>query len=80
LQSVIDVFQEYVRESGADSAGEKQSPALTITNQQRPEVLAGALRLGVAADDKLLLLGQLDFDPSTATPSTLIKRVRPFSD
>jgi hypothetical protein len=36
--------------------------------------------LGVTADDKLLLLGQFDFDPGAAAPAVLVERIRPFED
>jgi hypothetical protein len=80
LQTVIEVFQEFVRESATDSAGKEELVGLIVTNQQRAEILAGAFWLGVSADHELLLAGQLDFDPGTATPSTLVKRIGPFSD
>jgi hypothetical protein len=46
----------------------------------RAEVLAASFWRGVAADDKLLLLSQLNFDPRTATATSLVKRIRSFGD
>ena len=77
LQTVIKLFQEFVRKSGADSTGKNQSIRFIVTNQQRAEILAASLWLGVAADNELLLLGQVDFQPGAATPSTFVKRIRP---
>ena len=58
----------------------KQSVRSIVADEQRTEVRAAAFGRRVADDDELLLLGEFDFDPSTAASATLVERIRPFGD
>jgi hypothetical protein len=57
---------------GGRSTGEKESVRTVVPDQQSAEIFAVAFGWGGAADDELLLLGQLDFDPGTAAASALV--------
>jgi hypothetical protein len=68
------------RETGTDAAGEQEPSWIVRSNKQSTKVLATTSGWRVAADDKLLLLGQFDFNPRTAASASLVKRVRSFGD
>jgi len=46
-----------------------------VTDKQSAKVFAAAFWWGVTADDELLLLGKLDFDPGAGAPATLVQRI-----
>ena len=72
------MLQSLLGEAGANSAGEQEAVWALVANQQSAEVLAAAFGWGVAADNKLLLPSQFDFNPGAAAPAALVKRIRPF--
>jgi hypothetical protein len=76
----IKVRQEPFGEASTDPPGEQEAVGTLVTDKQSAEVFAAAFGRGVAADDELLLLGQLDFDPGTAAPAGLVERIRSFGD
>ena len=43
-----------------------------VANEQGAEIFASAFGERVAADDKLLLLGEFDFDPATVRSAKLV--------
>ena len=74
------MLQGFLRETRADSAGEQVAVRALLTDKQRAEVLAAAFRPSIAANHKLLLLGQLDLDPGAAASAGLVGRSRSFGD
>jgi hypothetical protein len=50
------------------------------SNKQCTKALATTSGRRVAANDKLLLLGQFDFNPGAAAPAGLVVRIRLFGD
>jgi len=55
-------------EASANPTSKKETVRTVVTDEQRAEVFAAAFGWCVATDDELLLLGQFDFDPGTASP------------
>jgi len=66
------MLQGFLGEAGADVAGEQEAVRALVTNKQSAEVFAAAFWRGVAAADKLLLLGQFDFDPGAAASEAVL--------
>jgi hypothetical protein len=62
--------------SGANFTRIKQRIALVVSNDHRIEGIAGR----VTADDKLLTLVDLIFDPGAAALSRFVKRILPLGD
>src|SRR5438094_110527 len=63
-QALREVGERCTVESGADTTGVVELAALVMdADQQRPESLTGAGRLGVAADHELLAAAALHLEP-----------------
>ena len=67
-------------EAGSDSAGKFKFLAFVEANKQRAKILSRAFRLGVSADNKFLLLMELDFDPCSGALSGLIPGTAAFTN
>src|SRR6202012_4298330 len=75
-QRVVQAGQRGPVEAGADLAGvAEQAVVVVVAEQQGAEPDAGALRVGVAADDELLAVQALELQPVAAAPG-LVARVR----
>ena len=72
LKLRVEICQELVRESSADSAGEHEPLRTIVADQQRAEVFPVSFRECVASDSKLLRLGDLEFDAGTASPAAFV--------
>ena len=53
---------------------------LVVADRQGAEVAAGTFRECVPADNELLGFGDLELDPGSAAPATLVDRGLPLSD
>ena len=80
LQAIIEGLQSSFGKAGTNSTGEKESFRPVITDKQSAKVFAAAFRRGITADDELLLLGKLDFDPGSGAPAGLVQRIWSFCD
>ena len=74
------MLQGFLGEAGADSAGEQEAVRALVADQQSSEVFAAAFGRCVAANNKLLVLGQFDFDPGAAASAGLVQRIGSFGD
>jgi len=63
LKLRVEICQELVRKTGADSAGEHEALRTLVTDQQRTKVAPASFRQCVTADYELLRLGNLEFLP-----------------
>src|SRR6185436_3039968 len=80
LEFRVKTGEELVVEARANFACADQFVPFVIPDQQRAEVQARALRFGVSANHKLLLMRDLDLDPCAGAPSRLIERFGFFPD
>src|ERR1700757_4358624 len=74
------MLQDLLGEAGADPAGEQEAVRALVADKQSAEISAAAFGWRVAADHKLLLLGQFNFDPGATAPAGLVERIRFFAD
>jgi hypothetical protein len=74
-----EALEQLVVETGPDLAGVDQVVALPVAEQQSAEAVPGPLRVGVAADHQLLLVGALELQP-VARPPGRVGRVGPLGD
>ena len=72
LKLRIEIRQDLVRKTSADSAGEHEPLRTIVADQQRAEVFPVSFRECVASDSKLLRLGDLEFDAGTASPAAFV--------
>ena len=70
----------FVVETRADLAAKEQLFLFVVTNEHRAKVLPRAGWRSVTADDELLFIRALEFDPRAAPSSRLINRVRQLAD
>src|SRR5712692_11552325 len=68
MDPFVDFLQSFLIKAGADLAHVDKVSALVVESEhQRSEILAAAFRIGVSADDALLALRNLDFQPIART-------------
>jgi hypothetical protein len=72
LEAIVQSLQSSFGKAGTNSTGEKEAFGPVVTHKQSAKVFAAAFWWGVTADDELLLLGQLDFDPGAAASTRLV--------
>ena len=80
VKSLMERFQDFLIEAGADFRGELQFLIFEIADDERAEMLAGAARLRVTADDEFLLAGPFEFHPRAASPPDFVCGILPLRD
>ena len=64
--------KKFFAKAGSDSASKFKFLAFVKAHKQRAKILSRPFRFGVSADNKFLLLMELDFDPCSGALSGLI--------
>ena len=80
LEAIVQMLQGFLGEAGANSAREQEAVRALVADKQSAEVSAATFGWRVAADDKLLLLRQFDFNPGAAAPAGLVQTIGSFGD
>src|SRR5262245_51939212 len=75
LEFAMERTQKLVVETGPDFCRKQQLILLIIAYEDRPKILPRALRLGVTADHKFLLIRPLEFYPRAAPLTDLVARI-----
>src|ERR1700722_18780135 len=74
LKHAKQALEKFFIEARPDFSGEPQLFALVSTNQKRAEMTTRTFRLGVTANNELLLVVKLQFDPVAGAASGFIVR------
>ena len=72
LKLRIQIRQDLVRKTSADSAGEYEPVRAVVPDQQRTKIASASFRQRVAADNEFPTLGDLEFEPGAASSAAFI--------
>jgi hypothetical protein len=72
LQLCVDGCQAFFGKAGPDSAGKHKPVRTIVADQQRARVFPTSFRQRITADNELLGLSDLVFDPGTAAPAAFV--------
>lgn len=80
MKFVMQFLERSIRETGADPASAEKFVSIINSDEQGTEVVSTAGRFGITADDKFLLLKDLEFDPCTAALAGFVERGIAFAN
>jgi len=72
--------KSFSEKPGPYSAGEHEPVWSMVADQQGTKMAPASFRQCIAADNEFLRLGDLEFDPGTATPAAFVERIWSFGD
>src|SRR5262249_42677338 len=80
LKLRIEIRQDLVRKTSADSAGEHEPVRTLVADQQGTKVFSASFGEHVAPDNELLGHGNFDLNPCPAAPTGFVDRIQSFGN